>query len=142
MTRYLGIDYGTKRVGLALSDGLGLTARPLEVVERSAVVKFVHELNEEYTITTLVVGLPTGLAGQEGSSAVGARALGEELSIATGISVEYFDERFTSKLAEDALLQSGMRRRKRRETVDKVAAAIILQDYLDIRAAKGNSETG
>ena len=140
MTRYLGVDYGTKRVGLAISDGLGLTARPLQVVARTAVVKRVQELHEEYTVTTMVVGLPTGLSGQEGASAAGARALGDELSHATGIPVEYLDERFTSNLAEDALLQSGMKRRERRETVDKVAAAIILQDYLDIRAAKGNHQ--
>ncbi|MCH7900105.1 MAG: Holliday junction resolvase RuvX [Acidobacteria bacterium] len=140
MTRYLGVDYGTKRVGLAISDGLGLTARPLQVVARPAVVKRVQELHAEYTVTTVVVGLPTGLAGQEGASAAGARALGDELSAATGIPVEYLDERFTSNLAEEALLQSGMKRRERRETVDKVAAAIILQDYLDIRAAKGNHQ--
>ncbi len=140
MTRYLGVDYGTKRVGLAISDGLGLTARPLQVVARTAVVKRVQELHEEYTVTTMVVGLPTGLSGQEGASAAGARALGDELSDATGIPVEYLDERFTSNLAEEALLQSGMKRRERRETVDKVAAAIILQDYLDIRAAKGNHQ--
>ena len=140
MTRYLGVDYGTKRVGLAISDGLGLTARPLQVVARPAVVKRVQELHAEYTVTTVVVGLPTGLAGQEGTSAAGARALGDELSAATGIPVEYLDERFTSNLAEEALLQSGMKRRERRETVDKVAAAIILQDYLDIRAAKGNHQ--
>ncbi len=140
MTRYLGVDYGTKRVGLAISDRLGLTARPLQVVARTAVVKRVQELHEEYTVTTMVVGLPTGLSGQEGASAAGARVLGDELSAATGIPVEYLDERFTSNLAEDALLQSGMKRRERRETVDKVAAAIILQDYLDIRAAKGNHQ--
>ena len=63
MTRYLGVDYGTKRVGLAISDGLGLTARPLQVVARPAVVKRVQELHAEYTVTTVVVGLPTGLAG-------------------------------------------------------------------------------
>jgi putative pre-16S rRNA nuclease len=142
VTRYLGVDYGTKRVGLAISDRLGLTARPLEVVARAVVVKRVQELHEEYTVTTMVVGLPTGLAGQEGASAAGARALGDELSAATGIPVEYLDERFTSKLAEDVLLQSGMKRSERRATVDKVAAAIILQDYLDNQGAKGNHEAG
>ncbi len=142
MTRYLGVDYGTKRVGLAISDGLGLTARPLEVVPRDVVVERVRELHEEYKIKMVIVGLPTGLSGEEGVSAVGARALGKELLAATGIPVDYLDERFTSKLAEDVLLQSGMRRRQRRETVDKVAAAIILQDYLDMRAADGNHKTG
>ena len=142
MTRYLGVDYGTKRVGLAISDGLGLTARPLEVVPRDIVVERVRELDEEYKIKMVIVGLPTGLSGEEGVSAVGARTLGRELLAATGIPVDYLDERFTSKLAEDVLLQSGMKRRQRRETVDKVAAAIILQDYLDVRAADGNHETG
>jgi len=142
VTRYLGVDYGTKRVGLAISDGLGLTARPLEVVPRDIVVERVRELHEEYKIKMVIVGLPTGLSGEEGVSAVGARALGKELLAATGIPVDYLDERFTSKLAEDVLLQSGMKRRQRRETVDKVAAAIILQDYLDVRAADGNHETG
>lgn len=129
-------------MGLAISDGLGLTARPLEVVPRNVVVERVGELHEEYTIKRVIVGLPTGLSGEEGVSAVGARALGKELLAATGIPVEYLDERFTSKLAEDVLLQSGMKRRQRRETVDKVAAAIILQDYLDMRATGGNHQTG
>jgi len=142
VTRYLGVDYGTKRVGLAISDGLGLTARPLEVVPRDIVVERVRELHEEYKIKMVIVGLPTGLSGEEGVSAVGARALGKEILAATGTPVDYLDERFTSKLAEDVLLQSGMKRRQRRETVDKVAAAIILQDYLDVRAADGNHETG
>jgi putative Holliday junction resolvase len=142
VTRYLGVDYGTKRVGLAISDGLGLTARPLEVVLRDIVAERVRELHEEYKIKMVIVGLPTGLSGEEGVSAVGARALGKELLDATGIPVDYFDERFTSKLAEDVLLQSGMKRRQRRETVDKVAAAIILQDYLDVLAADGNHKTG
>ena len=138
MTRYLGVDYGTKRVGLAISDGLGLTARPLEVVSRVSVVARVQELVDEFEISALVLGLPTSLSGDEGVSAVGARALGEELSAATGVRVEYLDERFTSKLAEGVLLDSGMKRRDRRETVDKVAAAIILQDYLDRQAGRGN----
>ncbi len=138
MTRYLGVDYGTKRVGLAISDGLGLTAHPLEVVSRVSVVARVQELVDEFEISALVLGLPTSLSGGEGASAVGARALGEELSAATGVRVEYLDERFTSKLAEGVLLDSGMKRRDRRETVDKVAAAIILQDYLDRQAGRGN----
>ena len=77
------------------------------------------------------MGLPTGLSGDEGTSADQARALGAELAEATGVAVEYFDERFTSRMAEAALLESGMKRRDRKENVDKVAAAIFLQDYLD-----------
>ena len=140
MTRYLGIDYGTKRVGLAISDGLGMTARPLEVVPRAEVVAKIEDLVSTYAITCLIIGLPTGLSGREGDAALGARRLGDELAEVTGLDVEYVDERFTSRIAEEALLGSGMRRRQRRETVDKVAAAIILQAYLDRQRGNGNSD--
>jgi len=131
VSRSLGIDYGTKRVGLALSDPLGLTARPLAVVPRASVVDEVVSLVKEQDVVTIVVGLPTGLGGDEGMSASEARKLAHELASATGVDVVLRDERYTSRLAESALLESGMKRRKRRESVDKVAAAIILQDYLD-----------
>ena len=141
MARYLGIDYGTKRVGIAISDGLGLMARPLEVVARTDVVSRVEDIVSSYDVTGLIIGLPTALGGHEGESAEGARSLGEELATATGLEVEYVDEKFTSRMAEEALLDTGMKRRKRRETVDKVAAAIILQEYLDKRAGKWNSKS-
>lgn len=139
MTRYIGIDYGTKRVGLAISDGLGLTARPLEVVPLKQTVDRVRELADTYEVEALVVGLPTSLSGHDGPSAERARELGELLASETGLAVEYVDERFTSRMAEGVLVDSGMKRRARRETVDKVAAAIILQDFLDARNAGGNS---
>lgn len=138
MNRYIGIDYGTKRVGLAISDGLGLMARPLEVVSRKGTVDRIRELAETYPITAVVVGLPTSLGGFEGPSAAGARELGERISSETGLTVEYVDEKFTSRMAEGALVEKGMKRRDRRETVNKVAAAIILQDYLDARRPDGN----
>jgi putative Holliday junction resolvase len=131
VSRSLGVDFGTKRVGLAVSDPLGLTARPLSVVPRSSVVDEVANLVKELEIGTIVVGLPTGLSGGEGMSASEARKLADELKTAAGVEVVFVDERFTSRMAELALVESGMKRRKRRETVDKVAAAIILQDYLD-----------
>jgi len=131
VSRSLGVDFGTTRVGLAISDPLGLTARPLSVVPRSVVLDEVVNLVKEQDIGTIVVGLPTGLSGGEGVSATEARKLAEEIRTVTGVDVVMVDERFTSRLAEVALLESGMKRRKRRETVDKVAAAIILQDYLD-----------
>jgi putative holliday junction resolvase len=131
VSRSLGVDYGTKRVGLAISDALGITARPLSVVSRSTVVAEVVNLVKEHDVGTIVVGLPTGLSGDEGMSASEARKLADELGAATGVELILVDERYTSRIAEDALLESGMKRRKRRESVDKVAAAIILQDYLD-----------
>ena len=142
MTRFLGVDYGSKRVGLAISDGLGLTARPLEVVPRKDIIERVRDIVAEYHVEGLVVGLPTSLAGGEGASAAEARALGSELEKSLDLPVVFVDERFTSKLAESALLESGMKRRDRRERVDKVAAAIILQSYLDSPAGSGNSDAG
>jgi putative Holliday junction resolvase len=127
----LGVDYGTKRVGLAVSDPLRLTASPHSVVSPASIVDEVTDLVKELGVGTIVVGLPTGLSGGEGTSASEARKLAEELGTATGVEVVLLDERFTSRMADQKLIESGKRRRARRETVDKVAAAIILQDYLD-----------
>lgn len=140
MSRVLGVDYGSKRVGIALSDGLGMTAKPLEVVARDRAVERIGELVREHTVSKVVVGLPVSLGGDEGEAAASARRLGKEIEDTTGVELDYLDERFTSRMAEDALLESGMRRRRRRETVDKVAAAIILQEYLDRPAGPGNQE--
>ncbi len=130
MSRVIGVDYGVRRIGLAVSDGLGITARPLEVVEPGRFHDRMVELIEEYEVSTVVIGLPSPLGGGESASTVGARALAGELD-GLGVELVYVDERFTSKMAESALLESGMKRRDRRATVDKVAAAIILQTYLD-----------
>lgn len=139
MTRYLAVDCGSKRVGLAVSDTAGILASPLEVVARGEAVTRVTELVEQLGIGGLVIGLPTGLSGGESSSAEDARTIGSELAAATGLPVSFVDERFTSKLADRALLQTGMRRRRRRERVDKAAAALILQDFLDGLAKRGTS---
>lgn len=135
----MGIDFGTKRVGLAISDGLGLTSRGLAVVPRSEVIGYLRELATEYEFDTVVVGLPTGLSGGEGESAKGARTLAAQLHAELGLHVEYVDERFTSRMAEEGLLKAGMSRTERRRTVDKVAASLILQSFLDRQGASGNS---
>lgn len=131
MSRTLAVDYGTVRVGLAVSDPLGIMASPIGVVPRKEAVRHIGDLTEQMDIGTIVVGLPAALGGHEGVSAVEARALGEEIHQTTGIPVVYHDERFTSRMAESNLLEKGMKRRDRRNKVDEVAAAIILQDYLD-----------
>jgi len=138
VSRYLGVDYGTLRIGLAVSDALGLTAQPLEVVARKDLTEALRRVAREYDIERVVVGLPTSLGGHEGDSASGARDLGAQIASQLGVEVDYVDERFTSRMAEGALLESGMRRRDRKATVDKVAAAIILQTYLDTRGPSGN----
>jgi putative Holliday junction resolvase len=139
VSRYLGVDYGTKRIGLAVSDELGLTARPLEVVARPDLETALRRIVDRYPVTEVVVGLPTALGGHEGESAMAARDLGEEIGELLAVPVRYVDERFTSRIAESALLESGMKRRDRKETVDKVAAAIILQTFLDSKNGPGSS---
>ncbi len=136
MSRVLGIDFGTKRIGLAISDDLAMTARPLDVVSPAEFADAMLRITEEYELDRVVVGLPTALSGNEGVSAEAARKLGSEVAEQFGLAVDYVDERFTSRIAESALLESGMKRRARKEHVDKVAAAIILQTYLD--ATSGN----
>lgn len=142
MTRVLGVDYGTKRVGLAISDELGLTARPLDVVVRGELDTALRRLSDEYQLDLVVVGLPTGLSGNEGTSAQAARELGMEIEQILEVRVEFVDERFTSRMAEAALLESGMKRQNRKEATNKVAAAIILQTYLDTVNRSGNPDKG
>lgn len=136
LTRYLGIDPGERRIGVALSDPLGIIAQPHTVLDRrhSSVLEEIRAMCVEYGVGTVVIGLATSLTGAEGSAAERARELGDEVAGATGCEVVFFDERFTTVQAEAALLEGGMKRRKRRETVDKVAAAVMLQGYLDWQA--------
>jgi putative Holliday junction resolvase len=91
----------------------------------------ITRLAQIHDVGTIVVGLPTSLGGGESTSAGDARSLGDQLAAATTAEIVYLDERFTSRMAESALLESGMKRRERKNTIDKVAAAIILQDYLN-----------
>ena len=129
--RVLGLDHGSARVGVAVSDALRITAQPLEVVARPGAVARIAELVAAYEIEEIVVGLPTSLNGTEGPPASAARAFGGEIALATGIEVTYVDERFTTVTAEKVMLEAGARRRVRRDSLDKVAAAIILQAFLD-----------
>lgn len=114
-----------------MSDALRMLASPHSVFERDGSVEGIAGLVEANDVGLIVVGLPAGLSGVDTRSTEDARNLGEELRRRTGVDVEFFDERFTTRMAESSLIESGMKRRDRRATVDKVAAAIILQDYLD-----------
>jgi len=140
VTRILGLDPGERRVGVALSDPTGTIASPHSVIDRRSVklTEAVRSLCEEHDVERIVVGLPTGLSGAEGPSAKAARAVGTSVTEVTGIPVEYQDERFTTVTAEAALLEGGVRREKRRDVRDKVAAAVILQTYLDRKDLSGD----
>ena len=131
MGRVLAVDPGTVRVGLAISDPLRITAHPLEVVPADTAVERVAVLCGEMGVDEIVVGLPTTERGIEGDAAARARAMMRLLEERTGLPVVAFDERYTSRMAERSMIDAGVRRRRRKETLDKVAAAVILKDYLE-----------
>ncbi|CAN5894859.1 Holliday junction resolvase RuvX [soil metagenome] len=131
MGRVLAVDPGTVRVGLAISDPLRITAQPLEVVPAAGAVARIVALVVELEVDQVVVGLPITEKGEEGRSAQDARRLAADIAGQTGIAVTTIDERYTSRMAESAMIEGGARRSTRREAVDKVAAAVILRGYLD-----------
>ncbi|MGE0789591.1 MAG: Holliday junction resolvase RuvX [Sandaracinaceae bacterium] len=134
--RRLGIDHGERRVGLALSDEEGTFAQPLDTIARKdpkALIAELVALIREREVREIVVGLPLHLDGREGASARRARKFAEKLGAASGVPVVMWDERMSSAAAERALREGGVRARDQRGLVDKVAAALMLQSYLDGR---------
>lgn len=132
--RVLAVDPGTVRVGLAVSDPLRITAQPLEVVAASDAIARIVEICRELGVEEVIVGLPITEKGEEGESARMARELLRELEESTGLPITAVDERYTSRMAESTLIEAGVRRRRRRVTVDKMAAAMLLREYLDREA--------
>lgn len=138
-TPALGIDVGTVRVGLAGSDETGTIATPLRTVPRQPAARLWREVEQvvvERLPERIVVGLPLRLDGSEGDSAVDARGVAEQLHRRTGLPVEMWDERFTTVAAERSMIAAGQRRAKRRETIDAVAATLLLQSWLDSRRTR------
>lgn len=133
-TRVLGIDFGTRRIGAAVSDPRRKIATPLEVYERrdpAQDARHYRRLVAEHEIDLVVIGLPLHTSGQEGTSAKGARAWGAWIAKETGLPVVYHDERFSTVDAEERLLAAGIKRQGRKERRDMLAAQILLQNYLD-----------
>jgi len=133
--RIMGLDYGTRRIGVAMSDPLHITAQPHVVLDAESkdLDDELIRLVEERDVTDVVVGLPISLSGYEGPSVDGARQLAERVGAVTGLPVHLSDERFTSKTANEALIAGNVRRADRKGVVDKVAAAVMLQHWLDGR---------
>lgn len=130
--RLVGLDVGARRVGVAVSDELWLIASPVESVDlkrggMDALVAVIERFDPEL----IVVGLPTGLSGREGPQATAVRQFATRLGEATGRPIVFWDERLTTFIAEQALIETGHRRRERKGRVDAVAASLILQSYLD-----------
>jgi putative holliday junction resolvase len=135
--RALGVDLGSKRIGIAVSDRSGTIATPLTVVQRSGSTKLDHrriaELVAEEEAELVVVGLPLNMNGSTGAAAKAAIAEARALSTVVNVPVETFDERRTTVVADAVLMEFKMRAQARRRVIDKVAAAVMLQYWLDAR---------
>lgn len=132
MRRIVGIDLGSRRVGVALSDPLRITAQPYRVILRDGgVVSELREIVEHEDVEFAVVGLPLTADGGDGPAALAARDEAARLEEELGIPVELWDERNTTVTAERSLIEQRMSRDDRRRVIDKVAAAVMLQSYLD-----------
>jgi putative Holliday junction resolvase len=143
--RIAGIDFGTLRIGIAISDPAQTIASPLETYTRrgeAADRQWFARLVAEQQITRFVVGLPVHLDGRESRKSEEAREFGQWLAQATGVPVEYFDERFTTREAEIALSGAQLSKKKRKARLDKLAAQIMLAAYLEMpEHRRGASES-
>lgn len=132
--RKVAVDLGDVRIGLASSDIMGIIASGNETYYRKggdADIDYVAKFARDLQADTIVIGLPVNMDGTEGERAQMSREFGAQLQLKTDCKIVYVDERLTSKSAERLLISADMRREKRKQVIDKVAAAIILQSYLD-----------
>lgn len=135
--RIMGLDFGSKTVGVAVSDGLGLTAQGVEIIRRTSENKLrqtlarIEMLVGEYGVTTLVLGFPKNMNNTIGERAEKSLAFKEMLERRTGLPVVMWDERLTTVAANRTLMEAGVRRENRKDYVDQIAAVYILQGYLD-----------
>lgn len=132
--RKMGVDYGDKRIGIALTDALCIISSPFEVYQNVGEEDALNHLNDivkKYDVDAIAMGLPLNMDGTEGERAQIHRAFGEKLENLSGVKVSYVDERLTSAEAEEILISSGVRREKRKELIDKISAQIILQTYIN-----------
>ncbi len=136
MDRIIGIDYGRKRVGVAVSDPLGIFASALETVQTAKIIEYLKNYAEKEKVTLFVVGYPVNLNGRPAEDKKDVDVFLKQMAKAfPDVPVELEDERFTSVLAHRAMIDGGMKYKDRRDksSVDKISAAIILQSYMDKR---------
>lgn len=138
--RIMGLDLGSKTVGVAVSDPLLITAQGLEIIRRKEENKLrqtlarIEELIQEYEVTQIVLGLPKNMNDTMGERAELSLEFQDKLARRTGLPVTMWDERLTTVAADKAMMEAGIRREHRKDYVDKIAAVFILQGYLDYRA--------
>ena len=135
MGRIMALDVGNVRIGIAVSDLMGIIANPLETYTRKGNLavdaEYIANLAKQKEISLFISGLPLSLSGGENEQTLKTREFIEELQKHTDIPVKFLDERFTTLSAERVLIQGNVRRENRKKVIDKVAATIILQNYLD-----------
>lgn len=143
--RAIGLDVGERRIGVAVSDEGWLIASPAATVQRGrSDLAELRRLVAEWGADRVVVGLPTGLSGREGPQAATVRAYADRLAEALGpaVRVEFWDERLSTAVAERALIAGGVRRERRKTRIDAVAAAVILQGWLDAQRRRAERAAG
>lgn len=134
MERYLGLDVGTKTIGIAVSDPLGITAQGVTTIRRqglSADLKELQGIVELYNASLLVVGYPRNMNGTVGDQARYVEKFVEAAQEALGLPIEYVDERLSTRMAQQAMIAGNLKAAKRREIIDQQAAVVILQGFLD-----------
>ncbi len=135
--RYLGLDVGNRRIGVAVSDELGLTAQPVLTLERRRSrredLRSLARLCRRFGVAAIVVGNPLHLSGDDSPQAVKTRTFAAELGELTGLPIHFCDERLTTREAHEILYEAGRPRQEHRRVVDQVAATLILQSFLDER---------
>lgn len=135
--RIIGLDVGSKTVGVAVSDELLITAQGIEIVRRKSENKLrqtlarIEELIKEYNVEKIVLGFPKNMNNSEGERCEKTLEFKEMLERRTGLTVELWDERLTTVAADNLMMEAGIRRENRKEYVDQIAASFILQGYLD-----------
>ena len=132
--KVMGLDFGDKRIGVALSEVSRFLATGLETYTRVSTEKDLQHLEKiitENKVKVVVFGLPLNMDGSRGIRVEKTEQFAEKLKAKCDVTIDYYDERLSSVSAEDILIQAGVRREKRKELIDKVAATLILQDYLD-----------
>ena len=144
--RIIGLDFGSKTVGVAVSDELLITAQGIEIVRRKSENKLrqtlarIEELIKEYNVEKIVLGFPKNMNNSEGECCEKTLEFKEMLERRTGLTVELWDERLTTVAADNLMMEAGIRRENRKEYVDQIAASFILQGYLDYLQNEKNQE--
>lgn len=144
--RWMGLDFGTKTVGVAISDELGITAQPIETITRKANTKLrrtlarIEQLVDEYSVTEIVLGYPKNMDNSEGTRVEQTKQFGQMVEKRVNLPVIFWDERLTTVESERILIEANIRRENRKAYIDQMAAVLILQSYMDARAMKEKEE--